>query len=137
MVAEIIAGKPGHVNYEAIPFIVYTSPEVAWVGRGEEQCKNEGIAVKTGKFLFRPNGRAKAMNLTEGMAKIIADATSDRILGVQIVGAHASELIQEAVIAIEFGASSEDIARSFHAHPTLAEILHEAALDVDGRAIHS
>jgi len=137
MIAELLAGKPGHVNHDTIPFIVYTWPEIAWVGKSEEQLTSEGIAYSTGKFLFRPNGRAKAMNEKDGQVKIIADKKTDRVLGVAIVGPNASELISEAVIAMEFGASSEDIARSFHAHPTLSEAVKEAALDVEKRAIHS
>jgi len=137
MVAEVIAGKAGHVNYDTLPFVVYTWPEIAWVGKSEETLKAEGIEVNTGKFLFRPNGRAKAMNEPDGIVKVIADKTTDRVLGVFIVGPFASELIGEAVIAMEFGASSEDIARSFHAHPTLSEVIKEASLDVDKRSIHS
>ena len=136
MVAENLAGKPGHVNYNAVPFIVYTWPEIAWVGRSEEQLKKEGIECSTGKYLFRPNGRAKAMEESEGLVKIMADRTTDTILGVSIVGPFASEMISEAVIAMEFGASAEDIARSFHAHPTLSEVMREAAMDVEKRSIH-
>lgn len=136
MVAEVLAGKPGHVNYNAIPSVVYTWPEVASVGRGEEELKEAGIEYKVGKYMFRPNGRAKAMNESDGQVKVIADKKTDRVLGVFIVGPNASELIAEAAIAIEFGASSEDIARTCHAHPTLAEVLKEAAMAVDNRAIH-
>lgn len=134
--AEIIAGKPGHVNYEAIPNVVYTWPEVASVGRSEEQCKEEGMEVKVGKYLFFPNGRAKAMGETEGFVKLIADARTDRLVGAHIVGANASEMIGELVLGFEYQASSEDIARTVHAHPTLMEIVKEAALAVDKRAIH-
>ncbi len=137
MVAEIIAGKKGHVNYKALPYIVYTWPEFAWVGQSEEELQKAGIEYRTGKFLFRPNGRAKAMNEPDGQVKFIADKRTDTILGVFIVGPNASELIAEAVVAMEFGASAEDIARSFHAHPTLSEAVKEAALDVDKRSIHS
>ena len=137
MIAERLAGKVGHVNYEAIPWVVYTWPEIAWVGRSEEQLKKEGVSCRSGKFFFKANGRAKAMQEEDGQVKMIADAETDRILGVFIVGPNASELIAEAAIAMEFGASAEDIARSFHAHPTLAEAVREAALSVDGRSIHS
>ncbi|MBL8021120.1 MAG: dihydrolipoyl dehydrogenase [Leptospirales bacterium] len=137
LVAETLAGKKGHVNYNALPSVVYTWPEFAWVGRGEEELQKAGIEYNTGKFLFRPNGRAKAMNEPDGQVKFIADKKTDTILGIFIVGPNASELIAEASIAMEFGASAEDIARSFHAHPTLAEVMKEAALDVDKRSIHS
>ena len=135
-VAEILAGKAGHVNYEVIPNVVYTYPEVASVGRTEEELKQAGIAYNVGKFPFTANGRAKANRTTDGFVKILADAQSDRVLGVHIVGADAGNLIHEAAIAMEFGASSEDIARTCHAHPTLAEAVKEAALAVDKRAIH-
>ncbi len=137
MVAEKIAGKVSHVNYQAVPWIVYTWPEVAWVGSSEDILKEQGIKYKVGRCLFRANGRAKAMNEADGQIKILADEHDDRILGVSIVGPNASELIAEAAIAIEFGASAEDIARSFHGHPTLSEVMHEAALDVAKRAIHA
>lgn len=133
--AEMIAGKPGHVNYEAIPNIIYTWPEVASVGMSEEQCKEKGIAVNTGQFPFAANGRAACAGNTEGFVKIIADKKTDRLLGAHIVGPTASELIAELAIAFEFGASAEDIARSVHAHPTLAEVIKEAALAVDKRAL--
>ena len=136
-VAETIAGKPGHVNYDVIPSIVYTHPELASVGITEEQAKERGLKVKVGRFLFRANGRAKAMGAEEGMVKILADARTDRLLGVHMVGAHASEMIAEAVVAMEFAGSAEDLARAVHAHPTLSEIVKEAAMDVDGRSIHS
>lgn len=135
--AEIIVGKPGHVNYDAIPSVVYTWPEVATVGKTEAQCKAEGIEVRTGKFPFSANGRAKAMGSAEGFVKIVADARTDRILGAQMVGPNASELISEIVLAMEYHASSEDIARTTHAHPTLSEVTKEAALAVDKRALHS
>lgn len=136
-VAEHIAGQWAHVNYRAIPSVVYTAPEVACVGLSEEECKEQKIPYKTGKFLFKANGRAKAMGEEDGMVKIIAHAETDKIIGFHILGANASELIAEAAIAFEYGASAEDIARSTHAHPTLAEIMKEAALDVHKRAIHS
>ena len=137
MIAERLAGQVGHVNYEAIPWVVYTWPEIAWVGRSEEQLKKEGVSCRSGKFFFKANGRAKAMQEEDGQVKMIAESETDRILGVFIIGPNASELIAEAAIAMEFGASAEDIARSFHAHPTLAEAVREAALDVDNRSIHS
>lgn len=137
MAAEQIAGQKGHVNYGAVPWIVYTWPEIAWVGLSEETLKERGIEYNVGKYMFKPNGRAKAMNESEGLVKIFADKHNDRILGLFIVGPSASEMIAEATLAMEFGASSEDIARSFHAHPTLAEVMREAALDVDKRAIHA
>ncbi|WP_020177218.1 dihydrolipoyl dehydrogenase [Methyloferula stellata] len=135
-VAEIIAGQHGHVNYEAIPSVVYTMPEVATVGATEEQLKEQGIAYRVGKFPFTANGRARAMRQTEGFVKILADAASDRVLGVHILGASAGELIAEAVVLMEFGGSAEDLARTCHAHPTMSEAVREAALSVDKRAIH-
>ena len=137
MVAEGIAGQVGHINYEAVPWVVYTWPEIAWVGNSEEALKTAGIEYNMGKYMFKPNGRAKAMNESEGLVKIFADKHNDRILGVFILGANASEMIAEAAIAMEFGASAEDIARSFHAHPSLSELMREAALDVAKRAIHA
>ena len=136
-VAERIAGMPGHVNYDAIPSVVYTSPELAMVGLTEEQCKEQGLAYQTGKFFFRANGRALATGETDGLVKILADDKTDRILGVHILGPSASELIAEAVLAMEYQASAEDLARTIHAHPTLSEAVREAALAVDGRAIHA
>jgi dihydrolipoamide dehydrogenase len=136
-VAEILAGLPGHVNYEACPGVVYTWPEVASVGATEEELKTKGIAYKTGTFMFTPNGRAKAMGFTEGQVKILADEKTDRLLGVHILGPRASDMIAEAVVAMEFGGSAEDLARSFHAHPTLSEVVREAALAVDKRARQS
>jgi dihydrolipoamide dehydrogenase len=133
---EHIATGYGHVNYDAIPSVVYTAPEVASVGKTEEELKAAGRAYKKGAFPFMANGRAKALGHTEGKVKVLADATTDRVLGVHIVGPRAGDLIAEAVAAIEFGASSEDVARTCHAHPTLAEVFKEAALAVDGRAIH-
>jgi dihydrolipoamide dehydrogenase len=136
-VAERLAGLPGHVNYDVIPGVVYTSPELAQVGITEEQAKQQGREVRVGKFFFRANGRALAAGETDGLVKLIADAKTDRLLGAHILGPHASELIAEAVCAMEFSASAEDLARMVHAHPTLAEATREAALAVDGRAIHS
>ncbi|HTS40597.1 MAG TPA: dihydrolipoyl dehydrogenase [Xanthobacteraceae bacterium] len=135
-VAEIIAGKAGHVNYDVIPNVVYTYPEIASVGKSEDELKTAGIAYSAGKFPFTANGRAKANQQTEGFVKILADAKTDRVLGVHIVGADAGNMIAEAAIAMEFGASSEDIARTCHAHPTLPEAVKEAALAVAKRAIH-
>ena len=134
--AEGMAGKYCHVNYDAIPGVVYTDPEIASVGKTEEQLKDSGIPYKKGVFPFMANGRAKAIGRTEGRVKILAHAETDRVLGVHIIGAHAGDLIAEAAAAIEFGASSEDIARTSHAHPTLAEAIKEAAFAVDGRTIH-
>jgi dihydrolipoamide dehydrogenase len=135
-VAEILAGQAGHVNYEAIPGVVYTWPEIASVGRTEEQLKEAGVAYKTGKFPFTANGRARAMDATDGMVKILADASTDRVLGAHILGANAGDLIAELVLGMEFSAAAEDIARTSHAHPTLSEAVKEAALAVGGRAIH-
>jgi dihydrolipoamide dehydrogenase len=135
-VAERIAGQAGHVNYEAIPGVVYTWPEVASVGRTEEQLKAEGVQFKAGKFPFTANGRARAMGDTDGFVKILADARTDRLLGAHIIGPDAGTLIAELAIAIEFGASAEDVARTCHAHPSLNEAVKEAALAVDGRALH-
>ena len=133
---ECMAGLPGHLNYDAIPSIVYTHPEIASVGKSEAQLKQEGVAFKTGKFPFAANGRAKALGESDGFVKIIADEKTDRILGAQVIGARAGDLIAELAVAMEFSASSEDIARSVHAHPTMAEAVKEAALDVSGRVIH-
>jgi len=135
-VAERIAGKPGIVRYETIPNVVYTSPELAQVGLTEEEAKGKGIPFKVGRFFFKANGRAKCLGEEEGLVKIIADAETDRLLGVHIVGPRASELVAEAVALLEFGASAEDLARTAHAHPTLSEALKEAALAVDRRSIH-
>ena len=136
-VAEILAGQAGHVNYEVIPGVVYTQPEVASVGKTEDELKSSGVNYKAGKFLFLANGRAKANQTTEGFVKILADAKTDRVLGCHIVGPQAGELIHEAAVLMEFGGSAEDLARTCHAHPTLAEAVKEAALSVAGRAIHS
>jgi dihydrolipoamide dehydrogenase len=135
-VAEILAGQAGHVNYDVIPGVVYTFPEIASVGKTEEELKEQGVAYNTGKFPFTANGRAKANQQTDGFVKILADAKTDRVLGVHIVGADAGNMIAEAAVAMEFGASSEDIARTCHAHPTLPEAVKEAALAVAKRAIH-
>ena len=135
-VAEIIAGQSGHVNYDTIPGVIYTTPEVASVGKTEEQLSQEKINYKIGKFPFMANSRAKAVNESEGFVKILADQVTDKVLGVHIIGPHAGELIAEAVLAMEFGASAEDIARTCHAHPTYSEAIKEAALAVDKRAIH-
>jgi len=136
-VAELIAGQSGHVNYDIIPGVVYTSPEVASVGKTEEQLKEKGASYKIGKFPFMANSRAKAIDEPEGFVKIIADSITDKILGVHIIGPHAGEMIAEISVAMEFGASSEDIARTCHAHPTFSEAIKEAALSVDKRQIHS
>ncbi|HQL30587.1 MAG TPA: dihydrolipoyl dehydrogenase, partial [Thermoanaerobaculales bacterium] len=135
--AELLAGKPGHVNYDAIPNVIYTEPELAMVGRTEAEVKEAGIAINIGRFMFRPNGRAKSLGLLDGMVKILADKETDQILGVHMVGPRVSELIAEAVVAVEFGAAAEDLALTSHAHPTLSEVVREAALAVGKRAIHS
>ena len=135
-VAEIIAGQSGHVNYDVIPGVVYTMPEVASVGKTEEELKEAGIEYKAGKFPFTANGRAKSMRKTDGFVKVLADAKTDRVLGVHIIAAGAGEMIHEAAVLMEFGGSSEDLARTCHAHPTLSEAVKEAALGVEGRTIH-
>jgi len=135
-VAERIVGQPGHMNYQIIPWVIYTWPEIAWVGLTEEELQNTGIDYKVGTYPFAANSRARAMGDSAGLVKILADSRSDRILGIHILGPNASELISEAVLAMEFDASSEDIARTIHAHPSLSEAIHEAALSVDNRAIH-
>jgi dihydrolipoamide dehydrogenase len=137
MVAELIAGEYAQVNYDAIPWVVYTAPEIAWVGKTEAQVKDAGIDYKVGTFSFAANGRAKALQQTAGLVKIIADKASDEILGVHILGPYAGELIGEAVLAVEFQASVEDLQRTVHAHPTLSEAIHEAALAADKHAIHA
>ena len=134
--AERIAGKAGHVNYDAIPSVIYTYPEVATVGKSEEDLKAAGAAYNVGKFPFTANGRARANRSTDGFVKVLADAATDKVLGVHIVGAGAGEMIHEAVVLMEFGGSAEDLARSTHAHPTMSEAVKEAALAVDKRAIH-
>jgi dihydrolipoamide dehydrogenase len=136
MVAELITGKAGHIDYGVIPWVIYTETEIAWAGKTEAQCKAENIPYKVGAFPFSAIGRAVAMNEPAGMVKVIAHAETDRILGVHMVGAAVSELIAEAVVAMEFKGSAEDLARIVHAHPTLSEAVHEAALSVDKRAIH-
>jgi dihydrolipoamide dehydrogenase len=134
-VADRIAGLYSHVNYDAIPSVIYTAPEIAWVGKTEEQVKASGVAYKVGSFPFLASGRARAMESGQGFAKVIAAKDDDRILGVHIIGPMAGELIAEAVLAMEYSASSEDLQRTVHAHPTLSEALHEAALAADKRAI--
>ncbi|KZE30563.1 dihydrolipoyl dehydrogenase [Chelatococcus daeguensis] len=135
-VAEIIAGKAGHVNYDVIPGVVYTFPEVAAVGKTEEELKEAGIAYSVGKFPFTANGRAKVNQETDGFVKVLADATTDKVLGVHVIGAEAGEMIHEAAVLMEFGGSSEDLARTCHAHPTRSEAVKEAAMAVEKRAIH-
>ena len=135
-VAEILAGQSGHVNYDVIPGVIYTSPEVAAVGKTEEELKKLNINYKIGKFPFMANSRAKVNNETEGFVKILADSKTDKVLGVHIIGPHSGDMIAEMAIAMEFGASSEDIARTCHAHPTHTEAIKEAALAVEKRPIH-
>ncbi len=135
-VAERIAGKPGHVDFNLVPWVIYTDPEIAWAGRTEAQLKEDGVAFKSGSFPFAATGRAKAMENAVGMVKIVAHAETDRVLGVHMIGPHVSELIAECVVAMAFHGSSEDLARIVHAHPTLSEAVHEAALAVEKRAIH-
>ena len=135
-VAERIAGQKSHVNYETIPWVIYTHPEIAWVGATSTELDQQGVAYKAGSFPFKANGRAHAMGETEGLVKIISDANTDRILGAHIIGPNASELIAELVVSMEFSGSAEDLARTVHAHPTLSESIHEAALAVDKRTIH-
>ena len=135
-VAERIAGQKPHIDFNAIPWVIYTSPEIAWVGKTEEQLKKDGIEYKKGTSGFAANGRALGLGMAAGTVKVLADARTDRILGVHIIGPFASELIAEAVVAMEFAASSEDIARIVHAHPSLSEVLHEACLAADKRALH-
>ena len=135
-VAEMLAGKSGHVNYDVIPGVIYTAPEVAWVGLNEEELTQQGVDYRIGKFPFMANGRAKVNNTTDGFVKVLADTKTDRILGVHIVGPEAGNMIAEAAVAMEFGGSAEDLARTCHAHPTLTEAVKEAALAVEDRAIH-
>jgi dihydrolipoamide dehydrogenase len=137
IVAELIAGQKSKMSYETIPYVIYTSPEVAWVGKTEEQLKIAGVEYKVGQFPFMASGRARAHGDTSGMVRIMADAQTDRLLGVHILGISASELIAEAVVAMAFESSAEDLAKTIHAHPTLSEAVHEAALGVDGRMIHA
>ena len=136
MVAELIAGQAGHCNLDTVPGVIYTAPEIAWVGRNEQQLKADGVAYRIGKIPFMANGRALGSGDATGFVKMLADADTDRILGVHIIGANASELISEAVVAMEFCGASEDLARICHAHPTLSEVVHEAALAVDKRSLH-
>ncbi len=135
-VAELIAGLPGHVNLDTVPWAIYTEPEIAWVGKTEAQCKEEGIPVKTGSFPFAANGRAVAMNEPAGLVKVIAHAETDRVLGVHLCGPNVSELVHSGVITMEFQGAADDLARICFAHPALSEVVHEAALAVDKRAIH-
>jgi dihydrolipoamide dehydrogenase len=137
MVADLIAGEVSEVNYDVIPSVIYTAPEIAWVGKTEEQAKESGIAYKVGTFSFAANGRAKGMEQAVGMVKMVVSADDDEIIGVHIIGPMAGELIGEMVVAMEFSSSAEDIQRIIHAHPTLSEAIHEAALSADGRAIHA
>ena len=136
-VAEIVAGQSGHVNYDTIPGVIYTFPEVATVGKTEQFLIDKNIQYKIGKFPFMANSRAKVINETEGFVKILADKTTDKVLGVHMIGPHVGDMIAEMALAMEFGASSEDIARTCHAHPTYSEAIKEAALAVDKRTIHS
>jgi dihydrolipoamide dehydrogenase len=136
-VAEILAGQAGHVNYDVIPNVVYTAPEIAAVGRTEEELKAAAIDYRAGKFPFLANGRAKANQTTDGFVKVLADGRTDRVLGAHIVGPMAGELIHEVAVLMEFGGAADDLARTCHAHPTLSEAVKEAALAVAGRAIHS
>jgi len=137
MVAEIIAGQKPHIDYDCIPWIIYTSPEIAWVGKTEQQCKAEGVAVRTGQFPFSINGRALGTGQSTGFVKIVADAATDRVLGMHIIHAHASDLVQEGVTVMEFKGAAEDIARICHGHPTLSEVVREAALAVDKRTLNA
>jgi dihydrolipoamide dehydrogenase len=136
MAAELIAGQYGHVNYDVMPNVIYTHPEIAWVGKTEQELKAEGVDYQVGSFPFAASGRAKARGDTGGQVKILRDKTTDRLLGAHIIGPSASELLGQSVLAMEFDGNIEDIARTIHAHPTLSEAMHEAALSADGRAIH-
>jgi len=136
MVAEIMAGQAGHCNYDTVPWVIYTSPEVAWVGKTEQELKKDGRKYKTGQFPFMANGRALGQGDSQGFVKVLADAESDEVLGVHIINSHASDLIAEAVMAMEFKASSEDIGRICHAHPSLSEVMKEAALACDKRQLN-
>ena len=135
-VAERIAGQHGHVDFNTVPWVIYTSPEIAWVGQTEQQLKAAGVAYRAGSFPFMANGRARALGDTRGFVKFLADAKTDRILGMHAIGPLVSELIAEGVVAMEFGAASEDIARICHAHPSLSEVVKEAALAVDKRTLN-
>jgi len=136
-VAERIAGRHGHVDFNTIPWVIYTAPEIAWVGRTEQQLRNEGVAYRTGQFPFMANGRARALGDTRGFVKFLADAATDRLLGAHIIGPMASEMIAEAVVAMEFRAAAEDIALICHAHPSLSEAMKEAALGVHKRTLNA
>ena len=136
MVAERIAGQQTSINYDTVPSVIYTLPEIAWVGKSEQALRAAGTDCRVGIFPFSASGRALASGSTAGMVKMIADAATDRVLGVHMIGPHCSELIAQAVVAMQFSASSEDIAMTMFAHPTLSEVFHEAALAVDGRPIH-
>jgi len=136
MVAELLAGQAGHCNFDTVPWVIYTSPEIAWVGKTEQQLKADGVDYRVGKIPFMANGRALGAGTPAGFVKMLADAKTDRILGVHIIGSNASELIGEAVVTMEFAGASEDLARICHAHPTLSEVVHEAALAVDKRPLH-
>jgi dihydrolipoamide dehydrogenase len=135
-VAEILAGKAGHVNYDVIPSVVYTHPEIASVGKTEDELKAAGVTYNVGKFPFTANGRARANRATDGFVKVLADAATDKVLGVHILGVGAGDMIHEAAVLMEFGGSSEDLARTCHAHPTMSEAVKEAALAVEKRALH-
>jgi len=135
-VAERIAGRHGHVDFNTVPWVIYTSPEIAWVGKTEQQLRSDGVDYRAGSFPFMANGRARALGDTTGFVKLLADRATDRILGVHIIGPMASELIAEAVVAMEFGAAAEDIALICHAHPSLSEAMKEAALAVDNRTLN-
>jgi dihydrolipoamide dehydrogenase len=136
-VAELIAGQAGHVNYDVIPWVIYTSPEIAWVGKTEQQLKDAGVAYKAGRFNFAANGRALGHNDPRGFVKVLADAKTDRVLGVHCIGPAVSEILGEAVVLMEFGGSAEDLGRTIHAHPTLSEVVKEAALGVNKMQVHA
>ncbi|MBT8075173.1 MAG: dihydrolipoyl dehydrogenase, partial [Gammaproteobacteria bacterium] len=135
-VAELIAGKAAHIHFDTVPWVIYTDPEIAWVGKTEQQLKEDGVAYRSGSFPFAATGRGLAMGDAAGMVKMLADEETDEVLGVHIIGPSASELIAECVVTMEFHGASEDLARIVHAHPTLSEAVHEAALHLDKRAIH-
>jgi dihydrolipoamide dehydrogenase len=135
-VAELIAGQNAHIHFDTVPWVIYTDPEIAWVGKTEKELKDAGIEYRAGSFPFAATGRGLALGNAAGMVKVLADAETDELLGVHIIGPSASELIAECVVAMEFHGSAEDLARIVHAHPTLSEAVHEAALNVDKRAIH-
>jgi dihydrolipoamide dehydrogenase len=137
MVAEVMNDHHAQVNYDTIIGVIYTHPEIAWVGKTEDQAKSEGIEVKTGQFAFAVNGRALASNDSAGFVKFVADAKTDRLLGMHIIGSGAGDMVHQGMISLEFGASVEDLQLMTFAHPTLSEVVHEAALSVDGRAIHA